>query len=158
MRSKLTFVTLLVATSAVVWTAGPQTATATYFPPKNAWEKKDPASLGFDKTKLDEAVAFSVANENPNTKDLAVDIPNSFRSEAPFNNVIGPTQPRTGMNGIVIRHGYVAAEWGDTTRADMTFSVTKSFLSAVVGIAYDRRLIKDVQDRVAPYMPPGVDL
>jgi len=158
MRSKLTLVALLVATSAVVWTAGPQTATKTYFPPKNAWEKKDPASLGFDKTKLDEAVAFSVANENANTKDLAVDIPNSFRSEAPYNNVIGPTQPRTGMNGVVIRHGYVAAEWGDTTRADMTFSVTKSFLSTVVGIAYDRRLIKDVQDRVAPYMPPGVDL
>jgi CubicO group peptidase (beta-lactamase class C family) len=58
----------------------------------------------------------------------------------------------------VIRHGFVAAEWGDTTRADMTFSVTKSFLSTVVGVAYDRRLIKDVHDRVAPYMPAGVDL
>ena len=29
------------------------------------------------------------------------------------------------MNGIVIRRGYAAAEWGDTKRADMTFSVTK---------------------------------
>jgi CubicO group peptidase (beta-lactamase class C family) len=58
----------------------------------------------------------------------------------------------------VIRRGYVAAEWGDAARADMTFSVTKSFLSTVVGVAYDRRVIRDVHDKVAPYMPPGVDL
>ncbi len=102
--------------------------------------------------------AFAIKNENQSTKDLAVDIPNSFRNEAPYNNLIGPTQPRTGMNGVVIRRGYVVAEWGDTNRADMTFSVTKTFLSTVVGVAYDRRLIKDVNDKVAPYMPAGVDL
>jgi len=62
------------------------------------------------------------------------------------------------MNGLVIRHGYVAAEWGDTERSDMTFSVTKSFLSTVVGLAYERKLIKDLDDKVAGYMPKGVDL
>jgi CubicO group peptidase (beta-lactamase class C family) len=40
----------------------------------------------------------------------------------------------------------------------MTFSVTKTFLSTVVGVAYDRGLIKNVTDRVATYMPQGVDL
>ncbi len=152
---------IALACSAAAWAAaGAQTPApaATYFPPKGAWEARAPASLGLDKAKLDEAVAFAVANQNTRTKDLAVDIPDTFRSEAPYNTVIGPTQERTGMNGLVIRHGYVAAEWGDTTRADMTFSVTKSFLSTVVGLAYDRRLIKDVHDRVAPYMPAGVDL
>lgn len=131
---------------------------ARYFPPAWRWDARDPASLGLDKAKLDEAVAFSIANENPNTKDLAVDIPNSFRNEAPYNNIIGPTQHRGGSAGVIIRRGYVAAEWGDTTRADMTFSVTKSFLSATVGVLYDRGLIKDVNDKVAPYMPRGVDL
>jgi CubicO group peptidase (beta-lactamase class C family) len=62
------------------------------------------------------------------------------------------------MNGVIIYKGYAVAEWGDTNRSDMTFSVTKSFLSTVVGLAYDRKLIKDVNDRVAPYMPKGVDL
>ena len=133
-------------------------AQSAYFPPPGAWPERDPASLGLDKAKLDEAIAFAVANENMRTKDLAADIPATFRSEAPYNTVIGPTRERAGMNGVVIRHGYVAAAWGDTTRADMTFSVTKSFLSAVVGVAYDRGLIKDVHDRVAPYMPAGVDL
>ena len=131
---------------------------STYFPGKGAWEKREPAALGMDKAKLDEAIAFALKNENQNTKDLAADIPNSFRNEAPYNNLIGPTQVRAGMNGVVIYRGYQVAEWGDTARADMTFSVTKSFLSTVVGVAYDRKLIKDLNDRVATYMPKGVDL
>jgi CubicO group peptidase (beta-lactamase class C family) len=35
----------------------------------------------------------------------------------------------------------------------MTFSVTKTFLSTAVGLAWERGLIKDVTDRVAPYVP-----
>jgi CubicO group peptidase (beta-lactamase class C family) len=139
-------------------TPGAAVQATRYFPPAGLWEKRDPASLGLDPVKLDAAVAYAVANENPNTKDLAVDIPNTFRNEAPYNNLIGPVQPRTGMNGIVIRRGFVAAEWGETDRADMVFSTTKTFLSTVVGLAFDRGLIKSVQDRVAPYMPEGVDL
>jgi len=133
-------------------------ASSRAFPPSGTWPSADPAALGFDKAKLDEAVAFALANENQNTKDLAVDIPNSFRAEAPYNNLLGPTQPRAGANGVVIRRGRVAARWGDVDRADMTFSVTKTFLSTVVGLAYDRKLIRDVTDRVAASMPPGVDL
>ena len=138
--------------------ARPQGRATAYFPPAGTWEKRDPASVGMDKAALDEAVAYSIANENPNTKDLAADIPNSFRNEAPYNNPLGPTEPRGAAAGVIIRQGYVVAEWGDTGRADMTFSVTKSFLSTVVGVAYDRKLIKNVHDRVAPYMPKDVDL
>jgi CubicO group peptidase (beta-lactamase class C family) len=151
----------VLAGTAIAWSSGQTQSLApagAYFPPKGAWEAREPASVGLDKAKLDEAVAFALANESTRTRDLAIDIPDTFRNEAPYNNVIGPTQARAGMNGVVIRHGYVAAAWGDTARADMTFSVTKSFLSAVVGVAYDRRLVKDVHDRVAPYMPAGVDL
>jgi CubicO group peptidase (beta-lactamase class C family) len=133
-------------------------AATRYFPPRGAWEKRDASQLGLDKAKLDDAVAFAVANEAQTDKDLAVATVNQFRNEAPYNTLIGPTQVRAGANGVVIRNGYVAAEWGDTARADMTFSVTKTFLSTVVGEAYERGLIKDVADRVAPYMPAGVDL
>ena len=40
----------------------------------------------------------------------------------------------------------------------MTFSVTKTFLSTVVGLAFDRGLIRSVTDRVAGYVPRDVDL
>jgi len=129
-----------------------------YFPPKDAWEARSPAELGFNQPKLDAAIQYSVENQNKNTRNLSEDILNTFRSEAPYNKLIGPAQERTGINGIIIRHGYVAAEWGDTKRADMTFSVTKCFLSTVVGLAYARGLIKDLKAPVARDMPPGVDL
>jgi CubicO group peptidase (beta-lactamase class C family) len=127
------------------------------FPPAGTWAAREASALGLDKARLDDAIAFAVANQNQRTKDLAADIPATFKNEAPYNNLIGPTQERAGSSGIIIRRGFVAAEWGDTTRADMTFSVTKTFLSTVVGLAVDRGLIKSVQDRVGPYMPAGVD-
>jgi CubicO group peptidase (beta-lactamase class C family) len=74
------------------------------------------------------------------------------------NMLIGPTQPRGGANGLIVRRGSVIAEWGDTARADMTFSTTKTFLSTVVGLAFDRGQIRDVTNRVAASRPKKVDL
>lgn len=158
MRCRLQIFALVLVGATTIASAAAQTPASRYFPPKGQWERREPGALGFDKAKLDEAVAYAIANENPSTKDLAVDIPNTFSFEAPYNALIGPAEPRTGVNGVIIRRGRVAAEWGDTERADMTFSVTKSFLSAVVGLAVASGRITDVKDRVAPYMPEGVDL
>jgi CubicO group peptidase (beta-lactamase class C family) len=142
--------------------AGPvpplQPAADSYFPPRGEWRKQDPAAAGMDERRLHDAVAFAIAHENPDTKDLAVAIVNQFRNEAPYNTLIGPAEPRGGAAGLVVRRGAVVAEWGDTARADMTFSVTKTFLSTVVGVAYDQQRIRDVHHRVATYMPPGVEL
>ncbi len=129
-----------------------------YFPPAGDWATRPATELGLDQAKLDAAIQFSIENQNQNTKNLAEDVVNTFRNEAPHNNLIGPTQERTGMNGVVIKGGYVAASWGDTERADMTFSVTKTFLSTVVGLARAQGLIEDLNRPVAEDMPPGVDL
>ena len=152
------FVAIAVAATTLVAARPQRTATGPYFPARGEWRKQPPAAVGLDKAKIDEAIAFAVAQENPGTKDLAAATVEQFRSEAPYNTLIGPTQPRAGSNGVIIRHGSVAAEWGDTARADMTFSVTKTFLSTVVGVAFDRGRIRAVTDRVATYMPKGVDL
>ena len=146
----------LVATLAL--NAAPRQAAEPYFPPRGEWRKVEPAAGGFDKAKLDEAVAFAVEHENRDSKDLATAIPNQFRAEAPYNTLIGPAEPRGAANGLIVHRGNVVAEWGDTRRADMTFSVTKTFLSTVVGVAFDRGRIRSVTDRVAGYMPKGVDL
>ena len=52
----------------------------------------------------------------------------------------------------VIKDGYIIASWGDTKRVDMTFSVTKSYLSAVTGAAVDRNLIRSEKDFVSNYV------
>ncbi len=124
-----------------------------YFPDRLDWQTRAPEEAGMDAAKLDAAIKFAVASENPATKDLAVDLATTFGSREPFDTPIGPVKPRGALNGLVIRHGYVVAEWGATDRVDMTFSVTKSFLSTVVGLAWQRGLIRDVDDRVQPYVP-----
>ena len=68
--------------------------------------------------------------------------------------VLGPVQSRGGPNGLVVREGYIAAEWGDTGRAEMTFSVAKSYLSVLAGLAVHRGLIHDLD---APVRESGGD-
>ena len=55
---------------------------------------------------------------------------------------------------MIVRHGYVVAEWGDPAAVEMTHSVTKSMLSTVVGLAFDKGLIRSVHDTIANSMAP----
>ena len=127
---------------------------APYYPERFDWQKQSPEQARIDGAKLDAAVKFSVANENPGNKDLAIDLATSFGRE-PFDTPIGPVKSRGALSGIIIKNGYIVAEWGETSRVDMTFSVTKSFLSTVVGLIWQKGLIRDVTDPVKDYMPSG---
>ena len=62
--------------------------------------------------------------------------------KAPDNEVLGPVTPRGGHAGIIYRGGTLQAEWGDTARADMTFSVAKSYLALLAGLLVDRGTIR----------------
>jgi len=128
---------------------------ATYFPPPRAWERRDPASVGMDAALLQEAVDFAIAAESTAPRDLALGHGLSWGRE-PFDEAVGPLKERGDMTGLVIRGGYVVAEWGDPGRVDMTFSVTKTFLSTTVGLAVEKGLIGSVNDPVRSYMPPIV--
>jgi CubicO group peptidase (beta-lactamase class C family) len=89
-------------------------------------------------------------------RDQRITIPLAFAGE-PFSAPIGPLTPHAPANGIVIRRGFIVAEWGDTRAVDMTHSVTKTFLSAVAGLAFDQRMIRNVNDRVIDYVQPTPD-
>ncbi len=124
-----------------------------YFPgPDVEWTMKSPAAAGMNFDKLQEAIAFSVSHESKNPRDMEESHYQSFGKE-PFGSGIGPFKDRGEVAGIVLRHGYIVAEWGDPFRVDMTHSVTKSFLSTVIGIAVDRGMIRSVHDTVWKYVP-----
>ena len=126
-----------------------------YFPSKgDAWEKRKPEDLGMDSKLLQEAVEFARKNPSQVSKDLKKSIERSFSRE-PFFSIIGPTKERGETNGIIIKNGYIIAEWGDTKRVDMTFSVTKSYLSTMAGLALDKGLIRDVHEPVKKYVKDG---
>jgi CubicO group peptidase (beta-lactamase class C family) len=123
-----------------------------YFPERFTWQTEVPEQAGLDGGAIAAAIKLAVASENPGSKELAVDLATSFGRE-PFDTPIGPVKPRGSLNGLIVKNGRIVAEWGETERVDMTFSVTKSFLSTVVGVLWQKGLIRDVTDRVRDYMP-----
>jgi len=129
-----------------------------YYPgPGENWERRTPQQVGMDPGRLNEAMAFALAHEAKEPRDLELAHYQSFGRE-PFGDGVGPFRERGAPTGLILRRGYLVAEWGDPQRVDMTFSVTKSFLSSTVGLAYDRGLIRSLQDRVRDYMAPVVAL
>ena len=134
-----------------------------YFPGAD-WQRRTPREAGFDAAKLKDAIDYAIASESKNPRDLVENHYRTFGRE-PHGQPIGPIKPRGDMTGVLVHRGYLVAEWGEPKRVDMTHSVTKSVLSMVVGVAFDRGLIRDIhspaRDAVGPIqaydptLPPG---
>ena len=119
-----------------------------YFPPPGQWQKKAPAEVGMDAAKLQQAVEYAQAHGS--SWDFEKD---QVRT---FGVPLGPLpKQRAATNGIILRHGYIVAEFGDTKAADPVYSVAKSFLSTVASVAVAKGLIKDVNDPVFKYVNDG---
>jgi len=126
-----------------------------YFPERNAdWAIKSPVEFAINETALQKAVTFAMNNEYSGSRDLRIAILKGFERE-PFHEILGPTKKRGGPAGLILKNGYVITSWGDTKRVDMTFSVTKSFLSTVAGLAKDKGIIEDTSDKVGEYIWDG---
>ncbi len=121
-----------------------------YFPGAD-WQMKKPEELKMNKKWLDSAVTLALNNENKVERDLRIANTKSYARE-PGYKIIGPMKQRGGPAGLVIKNGYIVAQWGDVNRVDMTFSTTKSYLSTVAGLAIDNGLIKNVTDKVNQYV------
>src|SRR5690606_13456049 len=121
--------------------------------PGATWERRAPTAMGVDSAKLAAAIAFAVEHESSAPRDLEEAHYRSFGRE-PFGQGIGPFKTRGEPSGVILRGGYVIASWGEPDRVDMTFSVTKSFLSTTVGLAVDRGLIASVDEPVAHSQAP----
>ena len=122
-----------------------------YFPTKGNWETKSPEFFKYDSKKINKAIEFIIENQNNGDKDLRVEVLKRWSIE-PYHTIKGPTKKRGETNALIIKDGYIIASWGDTKRVDMTFSVTKSYLSAVTGIAVDKKLIRSEKDYVSNYI------
>jgi hypothetical protein len=128
-------------------------------PGDEAWERRDASEMGLDSNALAEAVQFAIDNETQppegwegiDARDLSLMVPLRWAFE-PHSSPLGELRPRGGPAGIILRDGYIVAEWGDLERVDMTFSVSKTFLSHVLGLAVDDALIASVSDRVWTYV------
>ena len=151
MRHNIRFVSILILSSmiSILLVSAAPAPNSSYYPPPGEWARKKPAEVGMDAAKLDEAVAFMKSHEANQSRDFS-------DQEIIFGKLLGsvPTE-RAATNGLIIRHGYIVAEFGDTTKADPTYSVAKSMLSTVAGIALQRGLIPGLDDPVVNVVEDG---
>ena len=122
---------------------------AAYYPPAGSWTKKTAAEAGFDAAKLQEAITYAQSRESRREMDFS-------DQEKIFGSLLGsvPTK-RATTNGLVIHKGYVVAEFGDTTWVDPTYSVAKSMMASVAGIAVRDGKITDLDQPVGALVKDG---
>jgi CubicO group peptidase (beta-lactamase class C family) len=122
---------------------------APYFPPKGEWAKKSPAELGMDPAKLKEAIDFALTRESRREMDFS-------DQERIFGRLLGSVPNiRARTNGVIIYKGYVVAEFGDNTWVDPTYSVAKSMLATVAGVAIRDGRIRNLDELVGASVKDG---
>ena len=126
------------------------------------WKSVTPEDVGMSSDGIQEAINFHREVSTANFRDgrevlgeLAGRTDAEPPSDEPYAGVIGPVKRRGPENGAILRHGYLVSEWGNTHQIDMTYSVAKSYLATMAGLALDRGLIRDVNDRVGDYVVTG---
>ena len=140
---------VLVAACISVVAQGPQSSNGPYYPPAGTWATKTPADVGMDAGKLEAAIAFAKTRETTWPRDFST-------QEKIFGTLLGPIpEDRAATNGVVIKNGYLVAEFGETHRADPTYSVAKSMLATVAGIAVRDKLIANLDQPVGVVVKDG---
>lgn len=124
-----------------------------YCPPPDSsavgWKHRDPASLGMNPQLLAAAVEWASKQETNMPPDFST-------QEETFGRPMGPVPTtRAATNGMILRHGYIVAEWGDTRAVDPSYSIAKSYLSTLLGLAINRGLITSVDARVGETIRDG---
>ena len=105
---------------------------------------------------LREAIDYACAHETPWTRDPQAE-PQRFGihhdDPPPWNRLLGPVHPRGPVGGVVWQRGRELAAWGEPARADQTFSVAKTYLALLAGVAHGQGLLPDVDAPVATQLP-----
>jgi len=149
MRRILVTTAILLTVLASALAQKPARSSVYYPEPGDKWQRKTPADAGFDPALLNQAVEYAKTQETRQPRDFST-------QEQNFGSLLGPLpKDRALTNGIIVRHGYIIAEWGDTAHVDPTYSVAKSFLSTVLGLTLERGMIKSIDDPVRNYIKDG---
>lgn len=101
-------------------------------------------------------LTWAAAHEMPWARDPHAE-PERFgihHEEAPpWNRLLGPVHPRGPVSVVVWQHGREIARRGEPERADQTFSVAKTYLVLLAGVARRQGLLPDVDRPVAERLP-----
>ena len=95
-----------------------------------------------------EAIDFAISHETSWSRENLDNFGIHKADPAPWNQLLGPVHPRGGVSGVIHVAGEKACEWGEPHRADLTFSIAKTYLAMLAGVAHDKGLLPDVHEPV----------
>ena len=124
-----------------------------YYPDADHWQHLDPAAAGFDDERLTDSFAYAITQEITTSQDLTQMIPTGQRH--PYDRQLGPIKDRSTAAGLVAKNGYLIGQFGPVDSTEVTFSCSKSYLSATAGLAFDDGLIDDLDQPVAESVHDG---
>ncbi len=102
-----------------------------------------------DTTRLEKAIETAIAHEVNWTREPDGEPWGVHQTERPpWNRLLGPVHERGGVSGAIWQHGKPVTSWGEPDRADLTFSVAKTYLALLAGVAHAQGLLPDVHEPV----------
>ena len=105
---------------------------------------------------LSAAIEFAQAHEVPWPRDPHADVSGwgiHHADPPPWNVLRGPVHARGPVSGVVLRQGREVAAWGEPDRADLTYSVAKTYLALLAGVAHGQGLLPDPDEPVLARVP-----
>ena len=97
---------------------------------------------------MQEAVQFAVDHESLWDREVDGAWGVHLQDPPPWNRLLGPVHSRGPVSGTIVVDGRTVVSWGEPKRADLTFSVAKTYLALLAGLAHDRGLLRDVNEPV----------
>ena len=97
---------------------------------------------------IEQAVQFAVDHETPWSREIGDKWGIHHEDPPPWNRLLGPVHARGPVSGTLVLDGKTLFSWGEPERADLTFSVAKTYLALLAGVAHDRGLLPDVDEPV----------
>src|SRR6188474_1047527 len=90
--------------------ATPTMKSSVYFPARGVWETRKPSEVGMDDTLVAQAIEYAKTRDTAWARDDYM--ADQIRT---FGRPLGPVPASHGRtNGLIIRHGYIVGEFGDT--------------------------------------------
>ena len=82
-----------------------------YYPQPGDWDTRAPEEMGMDAARLQVAVDYAQAHLTTQiSEDPGLYLTERFEG-IPHQEIVGPTAQRGGVNGIVLKGGFLVAEW-----------------------------------------------
>jgi CubicO group peptidase (beta-lactamase class C family) len=116
----------------------------------------DPQKAGMDGGLLSKAIDFAIENESSMDRNIGAALEKGhFEEPWPIGKTIGPVKSRKSGSGAILRGSKIIKTWGDVDYVDMTFSISKSYLSLCMGIAVKDGIIPDIHAPIKDIVKDG---